>query len=127
MKSTSTLPREETLRGRRMSPCLTVRTILTLVMECADMHIGHLSVPRASILKHAMRSMHRMMQASGNAEGLRGLIDSSLLKSLKKVMEQRTLFGPSVLAIGTCCLAYAASMYVDLTASHQHDGDLRPQ
>jgi E3 ubiquitin-protein ligase HUWE1 len=44
--------------------------------------------------------MHRMMQSSGTAEGLRGLIDSSLLKSLKKIIEHRSLFGPNVLPIG---------------------------
>jgi len=45
--------------------------------------------------------MHRMMQSSGTAEGLRGLIDSSLLKSIKKIIEHRNLFGPNVLPIGT--------------------------
>jgi E3 ubiquitin-protein ligase HUWE1 len=45
--------------------------------------------------------MHRMMQSSGTAEGLRGLIDSSLLKSIKKIIEHRSLFGPNVLPIGT--------------------------
>ena len=41
------------------------------------------------------------MQSSGTAEGLRGLIDSSLLKSIKKIIEHRSLFGPNVLPIGT--------------------------
>lgn len=41
-----------------------------------------------------------MMQSSGTAEGLRGLIDMTLLKSLKKVIEYRGLFGPNVLPIG---------------------------
>jgi E3 ubiquitin-protein ligase HUWE1 len=40
------------------------------------------------------------MQSSGTAEGLRGLIDSSLLKSIKKIIEHRSLFGPNVLPIG---------------------------
>lgn len=44
--------------------------------------------------------MHRMMQSSGTAEGLRGLIDSSILKSLKKIIEWRGLFGSSVFPIG---------------------------
>jgi E3 ubiquitin-protein ligase HUWE1 len=56
---------------------------------------------RAAALKHILRSMHRMMQSSGTAEGLRGLIDSSLLKSIKKIIEHRSLFGPNVLPIGT--------------------------
>jgi E3 ubiquitin-protein ligase HUWE1 len=61
---------------------------------------GHLSVARASVLKHSLRSMHRMMQSSGTSEGLRGLIDSSLLPSIKKIIENRALFGPSILSIG---------------------------
>ncbi|CCM01158.1 uncharacterized protein FIBRA_03206 [Fibroporia radiculosa] len=60
---------------------------------------GKLLVPRAAVLKHTLRSMHRMMQSSGTAEGLRGLLDSSLLRSAKKIMENRTVFGPSILPI----------------------------
>lgn len=44
--------------------------------------------------------MHRMMQSSGTAEGLRGLIDMSLLKSIKKIIENRGVFGGSVLPLG---------------------------
>jgi E3 ubiquitin-protein ligase HUWE1 len=44
--------------------------------------------------------MHRMMQSSGTSEGLRGLLDSSLLKSTKKIMANRGVFGPNCLAIG---------------------------
>jgi E3 ubiquitin-protein ligase HUWE1 len=44
--------------------------------------------------------MHRMMQSSGSAEGLRGLIDTSILSSIKKIIENRVLFGPSILPIG---------------------------
>ena len=40
------------------------------------------------------------MQSSGAAEGLRGLLDSSLLKSSKKIMQNRAIFGPSALALG---------------------------
>lgn len=45
--------------------------------------------------------MHRMMQSSGTSEGLRGLIDTSLVKSIKKIIDNRDLFGPSVLPLGT--------------------------
>jgi len=62
--------------------------------------LGQLPVVRAAALKHILRSMHRMMQSSGTAEGLRGLIDSSLLKSIKRIIEHRSLFGPNVLPIG---------------------------
>lgn len=40
------------------------------------------------------------MQSSGSTEGLRGLIDTSLLKSIKKIIDHRNLFGPSVLPLG---------------------------
>ncbi|KAH9963908.1 hypothetical protein BC827DRAFT_99895 [Russula dissimulans] len=66
---------------------------------------GQLPVVRAAALKHILRSMHRMMQSSGTAEGLRGLIDSSLLKSIKKIIEHRNLFGPNVLPIAINILA----------------------
>ncbi|KAF9268895.1 hypothetical protein L218DRAFT_977318 [Marasmius fiardii PR-910] len=60
---------------------------------------GELPVTRAAALKHILRSLHRMMQSSGTSEGLRGLIDTTILKSIKKVIEYRGLFGPSVLPI----------------------------
>ena len=44
--------------------------------------------------------MHRMMQSSGTAEGLRGLIDLSLLKSIKSIIQYRGVFGPNVLPLG---------------------------
>ena len=61
---------------------------------------GELPVARAAILKHTLRSIHRMMQSTGTSEGLRGLIDSTLLQSIKKIIEYRGLFGPSVLPLG---------------------------
>ena len=41
-----------------------------------------------------------MMQSSGTTEGMRGLIDSSLLKTVQNVIEYRGVFGPTVLPIG---------------------------
>ena len=61
---------------------------------------GKLSVNRGAVLKHILRSMHRMMQSSGTSEGLRGLLDSSLLNSTKKILANREIFGPNCLAIG---------------------------
>jgi E3 ubiquitin-protein ligase HUWE1 len=40
-----------------------------------------------------------MMHSSGTTEGLRGLIDSSLVKSIMLIMEHRALFGSSVLPL----------------------------
>lgn len=58
---------------------------------------GELPIARVAVLKHILRSMHRMMQSSGTTEGLRGLIDMSLLRSVKKIIEYRGLFGSSIL------------------------------
>ncbi|KAF8135467.1 hypothetical protein EV363DRAFT_1395968 [Boletus edulis] len=66
---------------------------------------GELPVARAAILKHTLRSVHRMMQSSGTSEGLRGLIDSTLLQSIKKIIEYRGLFGPSVLPLAMNIMA----------------------
>lgn len=60
---------------------------------------------RSAALKHILRSMHRMMQSSGTAEGLRDLIDSSLLHWIRKVMEHRALFGPNILPIAINVMA----------------------
>jgi E3 ubiquitin-protein ligase HUWE1 len=82
---------------------------------------------RAAALKHILRSMHRMMQSSGTAEGLRGLIDSSLLKSIKKIIEHRSLFGPNVLPIGkflallTCCPLIERSLAINILATFVHN------
>lgn len=66
----------------------------------AHSRTGKISVARTAVLKHVLRSMHRMMQSSGTAEGLRGLLDSTLLKSVKKVLQNRSVFGPAILPIG---------------------------
>ncbi len=78
---------------------------LTALLLTAELVIdleepGKIPVSRVAVLKHIMRSMHRMMQSSGTSEGLRGLLDSSLLKSIKKIMENGDVFGPGILSIG---------------------------
>ena len=57
---------------------------------------GELPIQRVAVLKHILRSMHRMMQSPGTAEGLRGLIDMSLLSSIKKIVQYRGLFGATI-------------------------------
>lgn len=47
-----------------------------------------------------LRSMHRMMQSAGTAEGLRNLINMSLLQTVKKIIEYRGLFGATILPFG---------------------------
>ncbi|KAK2463266.1 hypothetical protein APHAL10511_004921 [Amanita phalloides] len=66
---------------------------------------NELPVSRSAVLKHVLRSMHRMMQSSGSTEGLRGLIDTSLLKSIKSIIDHRDLFGPSVLPLAINIMA----------------------
>ncbi|KAI0051234.1 hypothetical protein FA95DRAFT_1602906 [Auriscalpium vulgare] len=64
----------------------------------------HLAVKNAQ--KKCLDLMARQLPvSSGTAEGLRGLIDSSLLKSIKKIIEHRSLFGPNVLPIAINILA----------------------
>ena len=78
-----------------------VSLLMYSVFSYIDAYLqGKVSVNRGAALKHILRSMHRMMQSSGTTEGLRGLLDSSLLQSAKKIMENRGVFGPNALAIG---------------------------
>jgi E3 ubiquitin-protein ligase HUWE1 len=74
---------------------------LSLFLLANSISLGLLPFVNSSLLKHIIRSMHRMMQSSGTAEGLRTLIDSSLVKSIKLIMENKILFGPPIYAIGT--------------------------
>jgi E3 ubiquitin-protein ligase HUWE1 len=39
------------------------------------------------------------MQTAGTTEGLRNLIDSSLLTSVKTIMDQRVIFGPQLFGL----------------------------
>ena len=55
-------------------------------------------------LKALLRSLHRLMQTGGGSEGLRNLADSELPKSLKRVFESSSRFGPRVYALGTHCV-----------------------
>lgn len=90
--------------------------------------LGKISVARTAVLKHVLRSMHRMMQSSGTAEGLRGLLDSSLLKSAKKIMQNRSVFGPAILPIGKLRTFHSTFLSrLTLSTSGQHHGDFCPQ
>jgi len=51
-------------------------------------------------LKLMFRSIHRLMQSGGTAEGLRNLIDSELPKSLLRTLQNANKLGAPVLAIG---------------------------
>ncbi|KAK4689594.1 E3 ubiquitin-protein ligase HUWE1, partial [Tremellales sp. Uapishka_1] len=53
---------------------------------------------RTAPLRAYLRSIHRLMQASGGSDGLRNLVDSELPRSLKKIFENAHMFGPRVFA-----------------------------
>lgn len=80
--------------------------------------LGLLPFVQSSLLKHIIRSMHRMMQSSGTAEGLRTLIDSSLVKSIKMIMENKVLFGPPIYSIGKSTLGRFTRIFAEICTSH---------
>ncbi len=54
---------------------------------------------KTTVLKLLLRSIQRMMQSSGTAEGLRNLVDSSLMHSLQRIFENSEKVGSSVFAL----------------------------
>ena len=66
---------------------------------------GLLSFEQAALLKALLRAIQRLMQTAGTTEGLRNLIDSSLLASVKSIMQHRIVFGPQLFGLGESLLA----------------------
>ncbi|GAA6048825.1 hypothetical protein JCM3770_003640 [Rhodotorula araucariae] len=62
---------------------------------------GLLTFQHATMLKNILRAMQRLMTTAGTTEGLRNLIDTPLLVSVKQVMEHRRIFGPQVFSLVT--------------------------
>ncbi|BGP42101.1 E3 ubiquitin-protein ligase tom1 [Rhodotorula kratochvilovae] len=62
---------------------------------------GLLTFQHATMLKNILRAMQRLMTTAGTTEGLRNLIDTPLLASVKQVMEHRRIFGPQVFSLAT--------------------------
>ncbi|GAA5823738.1 hypothetical protein JCM11251_003273 [Rhodosporidiobolus azoricus] len=62
---------------------------------------GHLSFAQGQLLKNILRATQRLMTTSGTTEGLRNLIDTSLLSSAMTVMQNRTVFGPQIFSLVT--------------------------
>ena len=58
-----------------------------------------LSFPETTLLKSLFRCLQRLMGSGTNAEGIRNLIDSSLVESCRHVMQYRKVFGPQNLAL----------------------------
>lgn len=65
-----------------------------------DNQFGRLPFKKFSALKSLLRSISRMMQSSGTADGLRNLIDSSLPATVKDIILHRRTFGPVLFATG---------------------------
>lgn len=64
-----------------------------------DSIYGKLSFGRSSLLRNLFKSISHMMGSTGTADGLRGLIDSSLLESVQTIISRRRLFGPQIVAL----------------------------
>nr|CAG8455076.1 13988_t:CDS:10 [Entrophospora candida] len=64
----------------------------------AETEVVALPYERSSLIKSMFKFVYHMMQSSGNADGLRNLIDTTLPESLKKVFEQPSIFGSSIYA-----------------------------
>ncbi|GAA5975362.1 hypothetical protein JCM5350_006450 [Sporobolomyces pararoseus] len=62
---------------------------------------GFLSFSRGTLLKNILRATQRLMTTAGTTEGLRNLIDTPLLGTAKKVMENRRVFGPQIFSFAT--------------------------
>ena len=72
---------------------------LTATESPIDTPTGLLSFEQANLLKGLLRALQRLMQTAGTTEGLRNLIDSSLLKSVKAIIQNRFIFGSQVLGL----------------------------
>ncbi|GAA5889291.1 hypothetical protein JCM6882_000697 [Rhodosporidiobolus microsporus] len=62
---------------------------------------GHLPFAQGQLLKNILRATQRLMTTSGTTEGLRNLIDTTLLSSAKTVMQNRPVFGPQIFSLVT--------------------------
>lgn len=71
----------------------------------ADNLYGKLAFGRASLLRNMLKSISHMMSSTGTSEGLRNLIDGSLPKSVQKMMENRRVFGPQIVALSINIMA----------------------
>ncbi|GHJ84973.1 hypothetical protein NliqN6_1375 [Naganishia liquefaciens] len=88
----------ETLNHR-----ITVEVDRLISGEFAPQHPSHATesdlLRRTTPLKLMLRSVHRLMQASGTVDALRNLIDSDLPKSLLKIFHHVDKMGASVFAL----------------------------
>lgn len=77
---------------------------------------GTLSHGESTLLKSLFRCLQRLMNSGQNTEGVRQLIDSSLVESCKLVMKYRHAFGPQNLALAvTIMLTFVHNEPTSLT------------
>ncbi|GAC95365.1 ubiquitin-protein ligase [Pseudozyma hubeiensis SY62] len=60
---------------------------------------GRLSFGRASLLRSMFKTITQMMSSTGTGDGLRNLVNTSLPDSLKRIILNRNIFGPQILAL----------------------------
>ncbi|EMS22762.1 E3 ubiquitin-protein ligase HUWE1 [Rhodotorula toruloides NP11] len=61
--------------------------------------LGFLPFQQGILLKSFLRALQRLLAGSGTTEGLRNVIDTSLLDSIKTVMQYRRVFGPQIFSL----------------------------
>ncbi|PWN38380.1 uncharacterized protein FA14DRAFT_159977, partial [Meira miltonrushii] len=66
---------------------------------------GKIPFGRAHLLRAFLQSISHMMVSTGTAEGLRNLVDTSMLASIKSIMAHRKIFGPQNLALSINIMA----------------------
>ncbi|BGP26526.1 E3 ubiquitin-protein ligase HUWE1 [Rhodotorula toruloides] len=60
---------------------------------------GLLPFQQGALIKSVLRALQRLLAGSGTTEGLRNIIDTSLLDSIKTVMQNRPVFGPQIFSL----------------------------
>ena len=60
---------------------------------------GRLAFGRSSLLRAMIKSISQMMNGTGTGDGLRNLINTTLPDSLKRIILNRSIFGPLILAL----------------------------
>ncbi|WFD24365.1 HECT-type E3 ubiquitin transferase [Malassezia equina] len=80
-------------RGMDMLVARTVQCVDDAVAQMTPLPFGAVNV-----LRQLLRLFHHLMTTTGLADGLRNLIDTPLVPALRTIMEQRSVFGSSVLA-----------------------------
>uniref|UniRef100_V5ED17 UBA domain-containing protein n=1 Tax=Kalmanozyma brasiliensis (strain GHG001) TaxID=1365824 RepID=V5ED17_KALBG len=60
---------------------------------------GRLAFGRAGLIRSMFKSISQMMALTGTGDGLRNLVNTSLLDSLKRIIVHRSIFGPQIFSL----------------------------